>query len=102
MKKGEVPAIRALGSLFKLTEVYIWEDGSTETREVSLSPKAIKSSEDNGHFVSSIPASTASRFYTCFLIVVPLNLDLFSPGLVDKFGLTSCIVFFFLFFKLPL
>uniref|UniRef100_A0A2P2KVG5 Trimethylguanosine synthase n=1 Tax=Rhizophora mucronata TaxID=61149 RepID=A0A2P2KVG5_RHIMU len=60
MKKGEVPAIRALGSLFKLTEVYIWEDGSTETREVSLSPKAIKSSEDNGHFVSSIPASTAN------------------------------------------
>ncbi|KAK4381408.1 Trimethylguanosine synthase [Sesamum angolense] len=29
----ESPAARALGSLFKLTEVHLWDDGSTEERE---------------------------------------------------------------------
>lgn len=31
--QSEAPAIKALGSLFKLTEVYLWDDGSKETRE---------------------------------------------------------------------
>ncbi|XP_031406272.1 uncharacterized protein LOC116214910 [Punica granatum] len=36
-------AIEALGSLFKLTEVYLWDDGSTETREPLLVTKSSKS-----------------------------------------------------------
>ncbi|CAK7347535.1 unnamed protein product [Dovyalis caffra] len=54
---GGSGAIRALGSLFKLTEVYIWVDGSTETREISLLPESSKSSTDFDDISSNIPAS---------------------------------------------
>ncbi|KAK6245238.1 hypothetical protein SCA6_008328 [Theobroma cacao] len=33
--QSEAPAIKALGSLFKLTEVYLWDDGAKETRQSS-------------------------------------------------------------------
>lgn len=55
---GGGAAIRALGSFFKLTEVYIWNDGSTETREISLLPESTKSSRDLDDISFSIPAST--------------------------------------------
>ncbi|KAL0352012.1 UNVERIFIED_CONTAM: hypothetical protein Scaly_1589900 [Sesamum calycinum] len=38
----ESPAARALGSLFKLTEVHLWDDGSTEERESSFLREPIK------------------------------------------------------------
>ncbi|KAB5526686.1 hypothetical protein DKX38_020533 [Salix brachista] len=55
---GVDAAIRALGSLFKLTEVYIWDDGSTETREISLLPESTKSSSDLNDISFNTPAST--------------------------------------------
>lgn len=55
---GGGAAIRALGSFFKLTEVYIWDDGSTETREIALPPESTKSSRDLDDISFSIPAST--------------------------------------------
>ncbi|XP_011029813.1 PREDICTED: uncharacterized protein LOC105129425 isoform X2 [Populus euphratica] len=55
---GGGAAIRDLGSFFKLTEVYIWDDGSTETREISLLPESTKSSRDLDDISFSIPAST--------------------------------------------
>ncbi|EOY14435.1 S-adenosyl-L-methionine-dependent methyltransferases superfamily protein, putative isoform 1 [Theobroma cacao] len=33
--QSEAPAIKALGFLFKLTEVYLWDDGAKETRQSS-------------------------------------------------------------------
>ncbi|XP_050212485.1 uncharacterized protein LOC126664243 isoform X2 [Mercurialis annua] len=54
----EGAAIRALGSLFKLTEVYLWDDGSTETREVCPFPdftnKSPQDHEDNSSNISSL------------------------------------------------
>ncbi|XP_011083874.1 trimethylguanosine synthase isoform X1 [Sesamum indicum] len=38
----ESPAARSLGSLFKLTEVHLWDDGSTEERESPFLPEPIK------------------------------------------------------------
>ncbi|XP_035541998.1 uncharacterized protein LOC108979557 isoform X4 [Juglans regia] len=40
-------AIRALGSLFKLTHVYLWDDGSAETPECSSFSGRSKSAEDD-------------------------------------------------------
>lgn len=42
------PAIRALGSLFKLTEVFLWDDGcSSDSRQVSSFPKHIRFKYDD-------------------------------------------------------
>ncbi|XP_031406331.1 uncharacterized protein LOC116214940 isoform X2 [Punica granatum] len=46
-------AIEALGSLFKLTEVYLWDDGSTETREPLSVTKSSKSGKDKAKKKSS-------------------------------------------------
>ncbi|XP_057974901.1 uncharacterized protein LOC131162444 isoform X3 [Malania oleifera] len=48
--QSAAPAIRALGSLFKLTEVFLWDDGSTQTqRGSSVLPQHIRFSyEDDG------------------------------------------------------
>ncbi|CAI0558124.1 unnamed protein product [Linum tenue] len=61
MEEGEegrssFQAIRALGSLFKLTEVYIWDDGSTETVEVSIFPESIESPPEKDDTTSDSPA----------------------------------------------
>lgn len=37
--ENESPAIRALGHLFKLTQVFLWDDDSMETQGRSSSPK---------------------------------------------------------------
>ncbi|KAG5230890.1 trimethylguanosine synthase [Salix suchowensis] len=63
IKGGVDAAIRALGSLFKLTEVYIWDDGSMETREISLLPESTKSSSDLNDISFNIPASTTGKDY---------------------------------------
>ncbi|XP_025013458.1 uncharacterized protein LOC8278858 isoform X2 [Ricinus communis] len=47
-------AIRALGSLFKLTEVYIWEDGSTETREICLFPESTSDYDDTSSNITDL------------------------------------------------
>ncbi|KAJ8772841.1 hypothetical protein K2173_028018 [Erythroxylum novogranatense] len=48
------PAVRALGSLFKFTQVYIWDDGSTETLEVPLfSETSVKKSPERDEDISS-------------------------------------------------
>ncbi|XP_038715875.1 uncharacterized protein LOC120009377 isoform X2 [Tripterygium wilfordii] len=54
----EAPAIKALGFRFKLTEVYLWDDGSKETREVPLRKykKFSESDEDNDE--PSVPSPT--------------------------------------------
>ncbi|XP_042018784.1 trimethylguanosine synthase-like isoform X2 [Salvia splendens] len=40
--KDESPAAKALGSLFKLTEVHLWDDGSNEVAESSYGQESIK------------------------------------------------------------
>ncbi|XWS24232.1 hypothetical protein CRYUN_Cryun28dG0083200 [Craigia yunnanensis] len=61
--QSEAPAIKALGSLCKLTEVYLWDDGAKETRESScLSDSAVislKSSRQRDKSRSSIFHSTS-------------------------------------------
>ncbi|CAI0465173.1 unnamed protein product [Linum tenue] len=56
------PSIRALGSLFKLTKVYIWDDGSTEKIDVSLFPQSIESPPKNDDTSSESPALTTTDF----------------------------------------
>ncbi|CAN1163876.1 Trimethylguanosine synthase [Linum perenne] len=60
MEETEVglPSVRALGSLFKLTEVYIWDDGSTETTQVSLFPDSLVSEVEKDDTSSGGPALT--------------------------------------------
>ncbi|CAN1163875.1 hypothetical protein LINPERHAP2_LOCUS25247 [Linum perenne] len=81
MEETEVglPSVRALGSLFKLTEVYIWDDGSTETTQVSLFPDSLvrfliselanadpRFSSRSVELVVSVPAANFDLF-VCFL-----------------------------------
>ncbi|CAN0873009.1 Trimethylguanosine synthase [Linum grandiflorum] len=51
------PTVRALGSLFNLTEAYIWDDGSTETRQVSLFPDSVDLELEKDDTSSEGPAS---------------------------------------------
>ncbi|KAA8537760.1 hypothetical protein F0562_027660 [Nyssa sinensis] len=57
---GEAPAIEALGSLFKLTEVFLWDDGSTETRGGLAFPERTKSIIDDD--IGSNPIFTTGAF----------------------------------------
>ncbi|KAG7941456.1 hypothetical protein I3843_16G044300 [Carya illinoinensis] len=52
------PAIRALGSLFKLTHVYLWDDGSAGTPQFSSFSGRSKSAEDDNGNGSNILSST--------------------------------------------
>ncbi|GAB4852177.1 hypothetical protein Ancab_016367 [Ancistrocladus abbreviatus] len=45
--KDDEPAIRALGSLFKLTEVFLWDDGTTEIWQPSSVSKHIRFKYDD-------------------------------------------------------
>ncbi|CAH8348604.1 unnamed protein product [Eruca vesicaria subsp. sativa] len=47
-EEEEGAAIKALGSLFKLTQIHLWEDGSTDTRLVPLFHEHKNRSEDMG------------------------------------------------------
>uniref|UniRef100_A0A1J3D497 Trimethylguanosine synthase n=1 Tax=Noccaea caerulescens TaxID=107243 RepID=A0A1J3D497_NOCCA len=47
-EEEEGAAIKAMGSLFKLTEIHLWEDGSTDTRLVPLFHEHNNRSEDMG------------------------------------------------------
>ncbi|XP_022775221.1 uncharacterized protein LOC111317006 isoform X3 [Durio zibethinus] len=51
--QSEAPAIKALGSLFKLTEVYLWDDGAMETWESSCLSDSTKSSRQRNKSRSS-------------------------------------------------
>ncbi|KAM2913820.1 hypothetical protein COP2_044426 [Malus domestica] len=42
------PAMRVLGSLFKLTEVFLWDDGSRETKDRSFPWAGTKPAGDGG------------------------------------------------------
>ncbi|KAK8513839.1 hypothetical protein V6N13_005025 [Hibiscus sabdariffa] len=42
--QGEAPFIKALGPLFNLTEVHLWDDGSNESQDFSLLSDSTKSS----------------------------------------------------------
>ncbi|KAM1364843.1 hypothetical protein ACFX13_043943 [Malus domestica] len=42
------PAMRVLGSLFKLTEVFLWDDGSRETKDRSFPWARTKPAGDGG------------------------------------------------------
>ncbi|KAE8729177.1 S-adenosyl-L-methionine-dependent methyltransferases superfamily protein, putative isoform 2 [Hibiscus syriacus] len=45
--QSEAPFIKALGPLFNLTEVHLWDDGSKETRDFSFLSDSTKSSGEN-------------------------------------------------------
>ncbi|CAL1396053.1 unnamed protein product [Linum trigynum] len=62
VRRQSLPSIRALGSLFKLTEVYIWDDGSTEKLELSLFPESIESPPENDGTSSESPSLTTTDF----------------------------------------
>ncbi|CAA7024541.1 unnamed protein product [Microthlaspi erraticum] len=47
-EEEEGAAIKALGSLFKLTEIHLWDDGSTDSRLAPLFHKHKNRSEDMG------------------------------------------------------
>ncbi|GKV04622.1 hypothetical protein SLEP1_g16765 [Rubroshorea leprosula] len=59
--ESEAPAIKALGSLFKLTEVHLWDDTSMETRVAARLPERNKSSREDGGIGSDI-SRTSSDF----------------------------------------
>ncbi|KAM1773832.1 hypothetical protein ACFX12_043276 [Malus domestica] len=46
--EGQGPAMRVLGSLFKLTEVFLWDDGSRETKDRSFPWAGTKPAGDGG------------------------------------------------------
>ncbi|XP_021898685.1 uncharacterized protein LOC110815281 isoform X3 [Carica papaya] len=52
--ESEAPAIKKLGSLFKLTEVHLWDDGSKETLEVSRFAERNKLPDDGDCVTSDI------------------------------------------------
>ncbi|PKI50627.1 hypothetical protein CRG98_028939, partial [Punica granatum] len=54
-------AIEALGSLFKLTEVYLWDDGSTETRE----PLSVTKSSKSPHCIDDIGSKNCTTSDIC-------------------------------------
>ncbi|GMN35147.1 hypothetical protein TIFTF001_005121 [Ficus carica] len=44
--ESQGPAIKALGSLFKLTKIYLWDDGSAEARDRPSSQKSAQECDD--------------------------------------------------------
>ncbi|GMH13816.1 hypothetical protein Nepgr_015657 [Nepenthes gracilis] len=77
--ESDETAIRALGSLFKLTRVFIWDDGTTEIRKASSLPKHIRfkyddhdDDEDDKISSNNTPASPG----TTDAIDLPEDLDL--------------------------
>ncbi|KAK8696288.1 hypothetical protein V6N13_001424 [Hibiscus sabdariffa] len=59
--QGEAPFIKALGPLFNLTEVHLWDDGSNESQDFSLISDSTKSSPQNDKNRSSTLHATCGN-----------------------------------------
>ncbi|XWS25604.1 hypothetical protein CRYUN_Cryun27aG0082100 [Craigia yunnanensis] len=81
--QSEAPAIKALGSLFKLTEVHLWDDGSKETRQSSClyESESNKSSQQRDRSRSSIFHATSGK---CSAIYFELVYSYLVPFIVSS------------------
>ncbi|GMI96731.1 hypothetical protein HRI_003342400 [Hibiscus trionum] len=59
--ESEAPAIKALGPLFNLTEVHLWDDGSKESRDFSFLSDSTKSSRQDDKNRSSTSHATCGN-----------------------------------------
>ncbi|KAK9271375.1 hypothetical protein L1049_026965 [Liquidambar formosana] len=69
------PAIRALGSLFKLTQVFLWDESSTETRGVLYLPDRMKLSQDDDDDDEGSSSNIVSTTSDCSSLMEDMELS---------------------------
>lgn len=75
--ENESPAIRALGHLFKLTQVFLWDDDSMETQGRSSSPKRQNSLSETARSIPDsdfLSSSNVSQATDCNFLLEDLEL----------------------------
>ncbi|KAK8347471.1 hypothetical protein V6Z12_A06G019600 [Gossypium hirsutum] len=84
--QGDAPAIKALGSLFKLTQVHLWDYGSKEIREFSfLLSDTIKSCTKNDKNCSSISHGSCGKYFSSSVEDIELAKEMDALGLPLSF-----------------
>ncbi|GFP92726.1 trimethylguanosine synthase [Phtheirospermum japonicum] len=76
----ESPAVKALGPLFNLTEVHLWDDGSSEVRELAYLQEPVKRVVEDKDFEKSSPARFNGKpyifmFYLSLIWAIELLFD---------------------------
>ncbi|KAH7567432.1 hypothetical protein JRO89_XS07G0072500 [Xanthoceras sorbifolium] len=79
--EAEGAAIKALGSLFKLTEVHLWDDGWPETRE----PESCKLPQDVDGAILDIVSTSSGKYFNSLAEDVELVAQMTELGLPISF-----------------